>query len=73
MVRLTKYHDSFPALVTVRDSERRYGSSFLLEAVQSFQNNEKAAGNPRDELQMYLDSGIEQTDDVIQWWGVHRH
>jgi hypothetical protein len=50
----------------------RYGSSFLLEAVQSFQQEEKAAGSPRDELKLYLESGVESTDseDVIAWWGV---
>src|ERR1700678_315932 len=48
----------------------RYGGSFLLEAVQSFQQEEKAAGSPRDELRQYLDSGVEPTSDVILWWGV---
>lgn len=48
----------------------RYGGSFLLDAVQSFQQEEKAAGSPRDELKMYLESGVEQTTNVIQWWGV---
>ena len=52
----------------------RYGSSFLLEVVQSFQQEEKAAGSPRDELKPYLksghcDLGIASTDseDVIAW------
>jgi hypothetical protein len=51
-------------------STPRYGSSFLLEAVQSFQQEEKAAGSPRDELKLYLESGVESTEDVIAWWGV---
>lgn len=51
-------------------STPRYGSSFLLEAVQSFQQEEKAAGSPHDELKLYLKSGVESTDDVIAWWGV---
>jgi hypothetical protein len=50
---------------------RRYGSSFLLKAVQSFQQEQKAAGSPRDELKLYLKSGVESTEDVITWWGVH--
>jgi hypothetical protein len=50
---------------------RRYGGSFLLEAVQSFQQKQKAAGSPRDELKLYLESGVESTEDVITWWGVH--
>ena len=48
----------------------RYGGSFLLDAVQSFQQEERALRSPRDELRMYLESGIEQTTDVIRWWGV---
>ncbi|KAM6491794.1 hypothetical protein JOM56_012834 [Amanita muscaria] len=48
----------------------RYGGSFLLEAVQSLQQEEKAAGSPRDELKQYLESGAEPTDNVVAWWGV---
>jgi len=48
---------------------RRYGGSYLLEAVQSFEK-EKKAGSPRDELNMYLEAGIEVVTDVISWWGV---
>lgn len=47
-----------------------YGSSFLQEAVQSFQQQDKADGNPHNELHQYLESGPESTEDVIGWWGV---
>ncbi len=47
----------------------QYGCSYLLEAVQSFEK-EKKAGNPRDELTMYLEAGIKVVSDVISWWGV---
>jgi len=47
-----------------------YGGPYLLKAVQSFREEEKAANEPHDELTMYLDSGIEPTTDVIEWWGV---
>ncbi|KIL56126.1 hypothetical protein M378DRAFT_39166, partial [Amanita muscaria Koide BX008] len=46
-----------------------YGGSFLLEAVQSLQQEEKAAGSPQDELKQYLESGAEPTDNVVAWWG----
>ncbi len=49
---------------------RRYGGSFLFEAVQSLQQQEKATGSPRDELKMYLESGVEHISDVISYWGV---
>ena len=48
----------------------RYGGSFLQEVVQSFQQQDKADGNPCDELCQYLESGPESTKDVIGWWGV---
>jgi hypothetical protein len=46
-----------------------YGSSYLSDAVQSFCEEEKAAGSPRDELKLYLESGPETTDNVLAWWG----
>jgi hypothetical protein len=58
------------AMESTTTGSYRYGGSFLLDAVQSFQQEEKAAGSPRDELRMYLESGVEHTTDVIQWWGV---
>lgn len=48
----------------------RYGGSFLFDAVQSLRQEEKAIGNPRDELRMYLESGVEETSDVVEYWGV---
>jgi hypothetical protein len=50
----------------------RYGGSFLFEAVQSLQQAEKAVGNPRNKLKMYLESGIESPMTAIQYWGVCR-
>jgi len=29
-----------------------------------------ATANPRNELEQYLKSGAEKTEDVIKWWGV---
>ena len=42
-----------------------YGSSFLLEAVQSFQHKEKSTFNPQDGLKQYLGSVVESTDNVV--------
>jgi hypothetical protein len=44
----------------------RICGSFLFEAVQSLQQEEKAAGSPHDELKMYIESGIEPTSNVIR-------
>ena len=56
-------------LVTNLCTSLRYGSSYLLEAVQSLCKEEKAAGSPHNELKMYLESSPEVTNDVIAWWG----
>ena len=47
----------------------QYGSSYLLESVQSFRQEAKAIGNPQDELELYLNCGPEVTTNVIAWWG----
>ena len=47
----------------------RYGGSYLLEAVQSFQHKDKTTVNPRDELKQYLNS-VEPANNVVAWWGV---
>lgn len=48
----------------------QYGGSFLLNAVQAIQQQDNAAGGPRDELQQYLKAGAETTTDIVGWWGV---
>ncbi|KAF8799820.1 hypothetical protein BYT27DRAFT_7217371 [Phlegmacium glaucopus] len=59
----TPVHDSS---ATQAAPIRRYGGSYLLEAVQSFQQEEKSADSPRNELKQYLESGPEPTDNVHQ-------
>ncbi|KAJ7830500.1 hypothetical protein B0H14DRAFT_1194334 [Mycena olivaceomarginata] len=46
----------------------RYGSSFLLDAVQSVKQTERAKANPRDELKFYLSSPLEQVDNILHHW-----
>jgi hypothetical protein len=48
----------------------RYGSSFLLDAVQSVKQTERAKAHPRDELKAYISSPLEEVDDVLRHWGV---
>ncbi|KAJ6454163.1 hypothetical protein C8R45DRAFT_1192136 [Mycena sanguinolenta] len=49
---------------------RRYGSSYLLDAVNSLQQDDWAKADPRDELKGYLSAPVEKTDNVLFWWGV---
>lgn len=48
----------------------QYGSSFLLDVVNSVQQAERAQAHPRDELKGYLSSPLEQTNNVLHYWGV---
>jgi hypothetical protein len=43
-------------------SLQRYGSSFLMEAVNLAQQEERARAQPRDELKGYLSSPLEVTN-----------
>ena len=48
----------------------QYGGSYLVQAVQSLQQENLAESSPRDKLARYLKSGPESAPDVIGWWGV---
>lgn len=56
--------------VAATTSNVQYGYTWMLNAVQSRQDAERAKSNPRDELKAYLDSPLERVDDVVCWWGV---
>jgi hypothetical protein len=42
----------------------------MLAAVQERQESDRAQLSPRAELQAYLESPLELTDDIVGWWGV---
>ena len=48
----------------------RYGSSFLLDAVNASQQEARARAEPRDELKAYLSTPLEKTDNILHYWGV---
>jgi hypothetical protein len=41
-------------------------------SVRSRQEAERVGLGPRDELKRYLDSPLEEVNDVVGWWGVRR-
>ncbi|KAJ7940066.1 hypothetical protein B0H13DRAFT_2300130 [Mycena leptocephala] len=47
----------------------RYGSAFLLDVVHSVQEVERARAQLRDKLTGYLSSPLEETDNVLHYWG----
>jgi len=42
----------------------------MLAAVKERQESDRALLSPRAELQAYLESPLDLTDDVVGWWGV---
>ena len=50
----------------------QYGYSWMCTSVHSRQEAELVGSNPRDELKRYLDSPLEEVNDVVAWWGVSR-
>ncbi|KAJ7084240.1 hypothetical protein C8R44DRAFT_894208 [Mycena epipterygia] len=63
-------NDDSPTANIVVDSLplHRYGSSFLLNAVKSAQQSQKATAQPRDELKRYLSAPLETTSNILHWW-----
>jgi hypothetical protein len=41
-----------------------------MDVVNSVQQAERARAHPRDELKGYLSSPLENTDNVLHYWGV---
>lgn len=48
----------------------QYGYSWMRASVRSRQEAERVSSGPRDELKRYLDSPLEEVNDVVAWWGV---
>jgi hypothetical protein len=43
-----------------------------VDPCQGRKNKDFAAVNPREELKAYLDSALQNVDDVVAWWGVRK-
>lgn len=50
--------------------QAQYGRSWVLAAVQARQASGRTQLRPHAELTAYLQSPLEQTEDVVGWWGV---
>lgn len=57
-------------LAAVPESNRQYGYSWMRASVRGRHNAERAGLGPRDELTRYLESPLEEVDNVVAWWGV---
>ncbi|KAG1823726.1 ribonuclease H-like domain-containing protein, partial [Suillus subaureus] len=49
----------------------QYGQSWMHDAVMAHQATEHCMHDPCHELTLYLSLPLEETDDVVAWWGLH--
>jgi hypothetical protein len=48
----------------------RYGESWMRDAVIARQASDNRMRDPLQELSSYLTSPLEETDNIVAWWGV---
>ncbi|KAG2028810.1 hypothetical protein BDR03DRAFT_882625, partial [Suillus americanus] len=48
---------------------KHYGDNWMREAIRTRKTSDHLTHNPRQELNMYLSSPLEETDDIVAWWG----
>jgi hypothetical protein len=48
----------------------QYGSTWMRATVKARQDADRAKTGPREELKIYLNSPLENVENVIAWWGV---
>lgn len=51
-------------------SKVQYGNSWMRKILQSRQACDHSTENSRKELRMYLESPLENVENVMAWWGV---
>jgi hypothetical protein len=54
----------------VASSQAQYGYTWMRAAVKLRQDADRAKRRPREELRAYLSSPLEDTENVVLWWGV---
>ncbi|KAG1816122.1 uncharacterized protein BJ212DRAFT_1299943 [Suillus subaureus] len=52
---------------------KHYGDNWMCEAIRTHQTSGHLTHNPWQELNMYLSSPLEETDDIVAWWGWRKH
>ena len=52
------------------DAHATYGHSWMLRAVEEWIAADRLKAGTCEELEIYLDTKLEKTGDVVGWWGV---
>ncbi|KAG2031016.1 ribonuclease H-like domain-containing protein [Suillus americanus] len=50
---------------------KNYGDDWMCEAIRTHKTSDHLTHNPHQELNMCLSSPLEETDDIVAWWGLH--
>ncbi|KAG1800074.1 uncharacterized protein BJ212DRAFT_1488077 [Suillus subaureus] len=62
-----------PSPLPTRPSHKnQYGDDWMHKAIKTCQEMDYLTHNPQQELNMYLSLPLEETDDIVAWWGVGR-
>jgi hypothetical protein len=79
-LQFDRYAARFPTASTLRDNPRSavrtnnthatYGYSWMLSSVEGRTVADCSKAGTRDELESYLEARLEETEDIVSWWGV---
>ena len=58
------------SLLATHPSNGQYGYRWMRAAVRSRQDTERTSSEPRDKLKRYIESPLEDVNNVVAWWGV---
>lgn len=56
--------------LATRPSNGQYGSSWMQAAVRFCHDAERLVSEPHDKLKRYVESPLEDVENVVTWWGV---
>jgi len=55
---------------TASNIRPQYGTNWMRKTLQARQARERMSTNPREELRLYLESPLEDADNIVACWGV---
>ncbi|KAG1896695.1 uncharacterized protein F5891DRAFT_983299 [Suillus fuscotomentosus] len=48
---------------------KHYSDDWMCEVIKARQTTDHLTHNPQQELNLYLSALLEETDDIVAWWG----
>lgn len=62
--------DNPRSAVRTNNTPAKYGHSWMLRAVEARAAADRLKAGTRNELDMYLEAELQETEDIVGWWGV---